>query len=112
MGCPVARGESWVIEWHFQWKIKLDQINQKRTQPSVVFQSTLDYPVSIFWVPGDGSAEAPMGDLLPGPENSKSFDSFPGHVFHVRDAAGNVLKRAVVAKKMVQQVEIHAESEL
>merc|ERR1712060_1044869 len=109
--CPLVRGEKWVIEWHFHFGFKHSQVFQTRTQPSVVFTSEWESPVPIFWVPPHGGAEVPMGEVQPGPENSKSFDSFADHVFHVRDEAGAILKKVVVGKAHVQRYQIFAERE-
>mmetsp|Transcript_38528 Transcript_38528/g.98371 ORF Transcript_38528/g.98371 Transcript_38528/m.98371 type:complete len:698 (-) Transcript_38528:73-2166(-) len=79
-------------------------------QPVVEFQNMLSIPATIFWVPPAGGEESRMDELPAGPGGEvKPFNSFPGHIFHVRDANGALLKKVVVTNSARQRHKITSE---
>lgn len=105
--CPAREEgvESWVAEWRFVFKPMDDppvrsKKRREREQPSIVFHNKLDHEVRIFWVENalahaaTGTKEVRMGEIPAG--ERRPFNTFMGHVFHVRGPAGKLLQTAVV----------------
>lgn len=116
--CPVSAGESLVAEFSFifpNFVLASGGTAAKAasaSQPLVEFENMRREALQLFWVPPAGGEEAAMGELPAGPHSVRPFTSFAGHVFHVRDADGNLLQEVKVGAEPHQRVQVGASEEL
>merc|ERR1740123_2573789 len=103
------------MEWAFLSKKEPTYAKQKKVeeqQPVVDFVNMEQDKLNVYWVSPGNEEEVFMLELPEGPHSSKPMNTHMGHVFYVRDQAGELLQKVTATRKSRQRHEIRRKSEL
>merc|ERR1711879_116899 len=108
--CPVVGSASLLAaEWRFRFDLAPPMAKKhakqatQASQISVEFTNHFEVQVELFWVDDNGK-EVSMGKLSQ--TDSMPLNSFQGHLFRARDAAGESLGEFTVGGSMKQSWDI------